>query len=342
MSDFYVQEIKKSGLTIYNAIPAEHQNLFIPGKILEKILNEALCGFSLEGLALRTRSKVVKTEICKAIGYPVPGSFKKTRPRFPGQNFDVYIQKSNNLQVWNEDLDAARRYVLMRVENDYRIGRIKVVSGAELAKLDKTGTLTQKYQAALEQGNEVCELISNDDTISASLMGRELSAHLIDPTAEPTIKSLIPIGRLFKILSGIVGMEFDNLGMDQERNRGALLHEAVVEKLGYPVCTDKGTFPDIPHQLLEIKLQTSRTIDLGLITPDSLQALDFSALDDCVVLRHCDVRYAIFYGEQIGGRIKITNFYLTTGKDFFIRFRRFGGRVLNKKLQIPLPAAFFI
>ena len=118
-------------------------------KKLEEILQESLC-ISLSGLALRTRSKVVKTEVCKAIGYPVPGSFKRTQPRFPGQNFDVYIQKSNNLQIWNEELDASRRYVIVRVDEDNRIGNVRVISGAELAKLDRTGTLTQKYQATLD------------------------------------------------------------------------------------------------------------------------------------------------------------------------------------------------
>jgi hypothetical protein len=130
-------------------------------------------------------------------------------------------------------------------------------------------------------------------------------------------------------------MEIDYLGMDQERNRGSALHETITNLLGYSV------FPDIPHQLLEIKLQTSRTIDLGLVTPDSIQALDYPAMDGSIVLRHCDVRYALFYGEMIGNLIKISNFYLTTGRDFFSKFRRFEGRVLNKKLQIPLPSGFF-
>ena len=334
--------IRRSGLTIYDPIPAERQDLFMASKVLEEILKESLVGFSLEGLALRTRSKVIKTEICRAIGYPAPASFKKTQPRFPGQNFDVYIQKSNNLQVWNEELEAARRYVLVRVGEDDRVGTVRVVSGAELAKLDRTGVLTQKYQATLEPGNDVCELVSKEDAIAAELTGPESSVYLTDPTADPSLKALIPIDRLFRILSGAIGMELRNLGMDQERNRGSSLHEAVTRLLGYPAYADKGTFPDIPHQLLEIKLQTSRTIDLGLVTPDSIQALDYPALDGCIVLRHCDVRYALFYGVLTGDRIRITNFYLATGKDFFTRFRRFEGRVLNKKLQIPLPAGFFI
>ena len=334
--------IRRSGLTIYDRIPTERPDLYIASKKLEEILKESLIGISLSGLALRTRSKVVKTEVCKAIGYPVPGSFKRTQPRFPGQNFDVYIQKSNNLQIWNEELDASRRYVIVRVDEDNRIGNVRVISGAELAKLDRTGTLTQKYQATLDVSAEACELVSREDAIPAERIGQKLSVRLIDPTEDPSLDSLIPIQTLFGILKCTIGMEIDYMGMDQERHRGSLLHETVTKLLGYPGYADKGTFPDIPHQLLEIKLQTSRTVDLGLVTPDSSQALDYPAMDGNIVLRHCDVRYALFYGELTGNRVRITNFYLTTGRDFFSRFRRFEGTVLNKKLQIPLPSDFFI
>ena len=202
--------------------------------------------------------------------------------------------------------------------------------------------VASRFTIIFPVGTEACELVSKEDAISAERIGQESSVRLIDPTEDPSLDSLIPIQTLFGILKCTIGMEIDYVGMDQERNRGSLLHETVTKLLGYPEYADKGTFPDIPHQLLEIKLQTSRTIDLGLVTPDSLQALDYPAMDEDIVLRHCDVRYALFYGELTGNRVRITNFYLTTGRDFFLRFRRFEGNVLNKKLQIPLPSDFFI
>ena len=58
-------------------------------------------------------------------------------------------------------------------------------------------------------------------------------------------------------------------------------------------------------------------------------------------VRHCDVRYAIFYASTDGETVRLTHFFLSTGEDFFDRFRRFEGKVLNKKLQIPLPSDFF-
>jgi hypothetical protein len=59
-------------------------------------------------------------------------------------------------------------------------------------------------------------------------------------------------------------------------------------------------------------------------------------------IRHCDVRYAVFYGTADGKNVKITHLFLTTGEAFFSRFPQFGGKVLNKKLQIRLPSNFFL
>ena len=95
---------------------------------------------------------------------PDPKSFKKTQPRFVGQNFDVYVQKSNNLQIWNEEVDGERRYVLVRVSPSDEITLVKVVTGNEIANLDTMGTLTQKYQARFTVGEFASELAAKSDT----------------------------------------------------------------------------------------------------------------------------------------------------------------------------------
>jgi len=58
-------------------------------------------------------------------------------------------------------------------------------------------------------------------------------------------------------------------------------------------------------------------------------------------MRHCDVRYALFFAKTDGKSVMLTHFYLTTGEQFFSRFSQCQGKVLNKKLQIPLPVDFF-
>jgi len=160
------------------------------------------------------------------------------------------------------------------------------------------------------------------------------------PIASPKSGELLPIKDCFERLESLIGVKFKDAGSDQERNRGAALHELVCKALGYGDYKDNGQFPDIRHQLLEVKLQTSPTIDLGLVCPNSVSHLDIEMING-IQIRHCDVRYALFYGVIEGDEVEITNLYLTTGNDFFTRFTQFGGKVLNKKIQIPLPKGFF-
>lgn len=338
----YLNNIRNRKLTIYDLIDITDTDLWIPAPILQQLLKDNIVGMSLSGLPLRTRSKVLKEAICSAMGYPIPKTFQKTKPRFVGQNFDTYIQKSNNLQIWNEEISPQRRYVIIQVgENDLIIS-VKVITGEELALLDKTGTLTQKYQARLLTSDNKSELITPDDTDLIKLVianNRTLDSSS-SPSDIPTKESLLPIKIIYDSLKSLIGQSFPDSGFDQERNRGSALHRIITKKLGYNDYHDNGKFPDIRNQLLEIKLQTSPTIDLGLVSPDSEEPIDIPLLEK-LQLRHCDVRYALFYAVIEGKEVKLTHFYLTTGEGFFNRFPRFEGKVINKKLQIPLPKTFF-
>jgi len=338
----YKAAITNSGFDIYHPIEIGDANYWIPTPEIETLLNAGMKGKSLQGLPLRTRSKVVKTAVCDALGYPIPKSFKKTQPRFFGQQLDTYAQKSNNLQIWNEELSPARRYAIIQVSEDDIILKVKVVNGQELALLDTTGTITTKYQARLTLGGNSHELISHQDTLAMRphlQNGLKLSNN-ISPIDEPQQGLLLPIREIFDRLSRLVGKSFIDPGIDQERNRGAALHRLICDCLGYSRYEDKGQFPDIRHQLLEVKLQTSPTIDLGLVLPNSDDYLDISQLGGYHP-RHKDTRYAIFYANTDGAKVKLSHLFVTTGSDFFERFRRFEGKVLNGKIQIPLPRSFF-
>jgi hypothetical protein len=338
---FYVENIRKSGLSIYDPVEVGDPNLWIPTPALESLLNTALAGLDLAKLANRTRSKVVKTAVCKALGYPIPASFKKTKPRFKGQSFDTYTQKSNNLQIWNDELSPSRRYVGIRPDSAGVVRRVKVVTGDALAKLDTTGTLTQKYQARLICKKDNAELVSSEDTPTVRVLANpRAKLEGISPTDNPSAGAILPIAVLFRRLLPLVGVSFPDSGRDQERRRGADLHRLVCDALGYSTYADVGQFPDVRHQLLEVKLQTAPTIDLGLVRPDSEEPLDVPKLLD-QQLKHRDVRYVLFYAKTDGRTVTLTHIFLTTGEAFFGRFRQFQGRVLNRKLQIPLPTNFF-
>ena len=209
---------------------------------------------------------------------------------------------------------------MIRVDDAQVVTRVKVVTGDVIAKLDPTGTLTTKYQAKSREPIRKSRLVSSTDTANA-----------VKAFAGP----MLPIRELYTYLHTLVGSTIANPGVDQERNRGAALHEAVCKCLN-TLWSDYGKFPDIPDQLLEIKLQTASTIDLGLVCPDSNERI--ASLPK---FKHCDVRYAVFYGSIIPAGVRLDHLILTSGADFFAFFRRFEGNVQNAKLQIPLPANFF-
>lgn len=338
----YKNAIRKSGKNIYERIEVGDADYWIPTPHLEDLLNGGLKGLALKGLALRTRSKVVKTAVCAAIGYPAPKSFRKTQPRFLGQQLDTYTQKSRNLQIWNEELSPSRRYAIIQISDDDIVLTVRVVNGQELALLDTTGTITTKYQARLETGAGSHELVSARDTVLILPHVRDCTrfAASVSPIDEPETGNLLPIQEIFDRLSPLVGISFADPGTDQERNRGAALHRLICQRLGYSRYEDRGQFPDIRHQLLEVKLQTSPTIDLGLVLPSSKENLDIVPLGRQHP-RHCDTRYALFYAKTDGKAVRLTHLYVTTGADFFTRFRRFEGKVINGKIQIPLPRNFF-
>lgn len=317
--------IKRS---IYDVVP----DAFLSTKELEYKLSSGLNGFNVD-YPNRTRSKIVKGKICEILGYQTPDNFERTSPRFPCQNFDIYIQKSKNLQVWNEEIDPNRRYVIIGVSEKNVIERIRVITGAELSKLDKTGTLTCKYQATFSEKSEAFALLSKKD--SFELTNKSNSEHsTMSPTSDPQMEELLPISKLFEKLKVLEGLELPQIGVDQERNRAAFVHAKVCECLGYNFA-DNGQFPDLKHQLLEIKLQTSPTIDLGKYLPNELTLIEGTQFNNS------NVRYAIFLAKRYGEKLIITNLYIVTGKDFFNHFKQFGGNVINKKIQIPLPHNFF-
>lgn len=340
----YSTNISNSGYSIYDPIDINDEKLWIPTQILENLLNDHLVGLSLTELPIRTRSKILKENVCKALGYPIPKTFNKTQPRFPGQDFDTYVQKSNNLQIWNEKIEPSRRYVIIKLDDKDVVTKVRVISGQELSLLDKTGTLTKKYQARLTDIKQAAELITPKDTqnlLSLDIENNKTINTTFKPTDLPTKENLLPINIIFDKLKELVGKSFNDLGYDQERNRGAGLHNLICQIIGYDTYLDTGRFPDIVNQLLEVKLQTSPTIDLGLVSPDSKDILDIPRIEN-VKVRHCDVRYAVFYGQTDGKIVQLTNLFLTTGEGFFRRFPQFQGKVVNAKIQIPLPNNFFI
>ena len=89
---------------------------------------------------------------------------------------------------------------------------------------------------------------------------------------------------------------------------------------------------------MEIKLQTSPTIDLGLHSPEDRNQI--MSVEKAVFYSH-DIGYAIFDGTVHGNKVLLKNLYLVTGQDFSHYFPLFQGKVTNSKIQLHLPPDFF-
>lgn len=170
------------------------------------------------------------------------------------------------------------------------------------------------------------------------VIGDNIVLEHINPNQFPERGQLLRISEIYRRLLPLVGETINYLDAVQERNRGAELHAMICDRLGYSVFEDDGTYPDIANQLLEIKLQTSPTIDLGLHSPEDGKLI--TSLDDMDFYSQ-DIRYAIFDGEVHGNRVLLRNLYLVTGEDFSSYFPLFKGMKTNSKIQLPLPVDFF-
>ncbi|MBR4901533.1 MAG: restriction endonuclease [Victivallales bacterium] len=330
-----INEIRILKLNIYDKLPKNE--LFFTTEELSDALKNGLIGFSLAGMPLRTRSKIFKTKVCEVLGYIVPKSFIKCQPRFVNQNFDTYVQKNYNLQIWNEEIDPKRRYVIVKLNEDDIINAVKVITGEELVKLDKTGTLTHKYQARIERKIDGIEIFSEKDSIN--ILPHKHCLAYISPLAMPNKYSVLSLTEIAGKLPELLQHRFSFLGATQERKRGGHIHVMLCKVLGYTSSEDDGQFPDIKNQLIEVKLQTSPTIDLGQYSPSDESPTEI--VYEGKRVRHCDVRYVVFSAKIENDVATITGIALGNGFDFYTRFPQFGGKVVNKKIQIPLPFDFF-
>lgn len=334
--------IRERGLDLYEPFETVDPSLFFPDDELEAYLDHTLQGRELGG-PIRTRSKLAKQLVAEALGYGIPFSFKKTRPRFPSQDLDVHVQQDDNLQIWNQEVSPERRYVLIRPDEHDIVQRVRVVRGQQVAAWDRTGTLTSKYQAKRIPGRTGSALVSPSDTETflraiqpVPLAGGMLRDSISSDTPVPGL--VMPIAQLFEKLEPLVGARLEATGAGQDRVRGELLQAFVSDFLGIGEYANFGQWPDLISQALEVKLQTSPTIDLGLVLPtDTTPARALGR-----GLRHCDARYLVVYGEVIpSGEVEMQELVLTTGVDFFTEFVQFGGLVTNRKRQIQLPNGLF-
>jgi len=256
-----------------------------------------------DGSALR--KLVSNALLTKSVAPEAPvGSFeiippkKKGVPKMIREMVDTYIVTtgdSYNLQVWNRYPNS--RSVLVRYNNgesirckDIRLIFIKIDVEKEVInaiiiltpeyienKFGKFGKPTIKHQLLILPKQREAIIKSTDSILSfpdtKNLTYRIRHTYKTTPAnmlCEPDFQDLFSI----KLLTEMVAKKLigKKLEASDTKNRGQALERLVLQLLGYSddnLQSLAGGYPDIPNQLLEVKVQDSPTVDLGRYSPET-------------------------------------------------------------------------
>ncbi len=293
------------------------------------------------------------------------------QPRFIHQLMDIFVQASTNLQVWNcvpsAELPlpyewnsgdpavtyATCRYVIVKHTVGGMVTKILVKEGRDLALWDRTGTRTMKWQASI--GTSVRTkyaggLVVGADRLAAKLRcpkpltgdqkqvsireldiepGRPLIKRKPDPCLVHTLEEL------GQIVRPLLGWRMRDPGSYGTGVVGQRFEKEVAARMGYIHVeqTDTGDFPDLVHQVLEVKFQYSPTIDLGRVLPVDRVSIkepwnDFG-------LQPRDVRYLSALGVLEAGYYSVRGLLLISGDEFPDHFGLVKGQSFKVQLRIP-------
>ena len=237
------------------------------------------------------------------------GTYEKVPPKGKGipkitRDFiDTYIVtsgKSYNLQVWDRipnsetlliQYDSGEnlkcndvRFVFVKIDTDTeKISSVLILTSDYIVKqFGNFGVPTVKHQLLISgkirkdiyQSKD--KIIFYEDTCNfkASTTSKYFkpTSKIIDKPKRNEIFSLDLIKDL--VLDNLIGYK---IPANSTKNRGQELERKVSELLGYEIEEEDllyGGFPDIPNQLLEIKIQDTQTVDLGKFSPEKEELID--------------------------------------------------------------------
>lgn len=238
-------------------------------------------------------------------------------PKIAREFIDTYIVTSGtsyNLQVWNripaaesllvkyesgESLKCSDvRFVFVKIDIVRNIiaSVIILTPGYIVQRFGMFGKPTIKHQLLIS--GKVRRVISeSEDKILSFPDSKKLSYYLLNDyeppkssmIEEPEIRHLFSISVLKKVVAErLIGFKLDAAST---KNRGQALEKKVLDLLGFEIGEFDllyGGFPDIRNQLLEVKVQDSPTVDLGMFSPEKEEIVIADSK-----LTTFDVRYLI-------------------------------------------------
>lgn len=236
-------------------------------------------------------------------------------PRILLELIDTYVVTSGdtyNLQVWNRipnsnapliryssgEVITAQDIRFVMVKVDMENGRIESIVILTPEYIEETfgkfGKPTIKQQLLVSNIQRQKIVLSESHafvTSDTKTVAKISSSTFSKPTA---LSSDEPIpGKLFsldviqnEVVKQLLGMQ---LLAPDTKTRGQLLERTVISLLGYGEDSKLvGGYPDIPNQLLEVKVQDTQTIDLGRYSPQFVETINAE-----LNLSTEDVRYLI-------------------------------------------------
>lgn len=236
-------------------------------------------------------------ESAKKDEYEIVPPKKKGIPKIVREFIDTYIVtsgKSYNLQVWNRIPSSQTllikyesgeilkcddvRFVLTKIDIISKTISTIIIATPKYI-VDKFGVFgkpTIKHQLLISSKIRK-EIYDSEEKIMFFKDSKKLS-YLIRHDFEPPKSNMVEEARSNEILAisliktivaeKLIGFK---LAADSTKNRGQALERKVLELLGYPTSDSDllyGAFPDIPNQLLEVKVQDTQTVDLGKFSPE--------------------------------------------------------------------------
>ena len=255
--------------------------------------------------------------------------------RFPNTSNDLIRYFNGNDSIKCRDI----RFIFVKIDTGKNIISSIVVATPEyiVKKFGVFGVPTIKYQMIISdiKRNEIIGL--NDycfykgDTVSMSRHTTRnitnLTASISDAPESGKIMSLDCVKEM--VVKSLVGLQ---LLVSDTKTKGQFLERIVANLLGYPTeDTLVGGYPDIPNQLLEIKVQDSPTVDLGKYSPSNPVVIN-----EKMGLTTEDIRYLIALTDKDGlieGVILSAGAYLGDAFSFVSD--------TNFKCQRSIPMSFF-
>lgn len=295
----------------------------------------------------------------------IAGSFKVLPPKEKGvtrlrrewiDTFIVTTGKSYNLQVWNRNPSEPMpqieysdgqilrandiRFALIRVDPVAHIIRSVVVATPAyiVEHFGKFGKQTVKEQLIITESRRK-EILAREDSLlfypdeppvlTASTLPADLSGFSIRD--KPDSNNLIPLTTLRRfVLEKLIGRE---IKAGSTKNRGQALESIVAEGLGYKTGESLvGGYPDLRHQILEVKIQDAATVDLGKYSPQFEEDVP-----DCPGITTRQIRYLIALTDP--SHNKCVGAILCPGSKLGEHFVYVGEK--SFKCQRAIPMSFF-